>query len=83
MATKKNEPRRPGKRGGSPGRSDETVEQDKGKRKSLRAILAGSGIIAGVGGKIPGWEKPVIDSIMLPAHAQTSPIEAPSTTPPE
>ncbi|HED12748.1 MAG TPA: hypothetical protein ENI62_03705 [Gammaproteobacteria bacterium] len=47
-------------------------EQRQSRRRSLRALLAGSGIIAGAGATLPKWQKPVIDSIILPSHAQTS-----------
>ena len=44
------------------------------RRKALKAIGA-SGVLAGT---IPGsWTKPLVESVVLPAHAQTSP---PSTT---
>jgi hypothetical protein len=39
------------------------------KRKSLQLILT----IGGVAAALPsGWRKPIVDSIVLPAHAQTS-----------
>ena len=49
------------------------------RRKLLKSIAAGSGAIV-AGKSLPeNWTKPVIDSVMLPAHAQTSP--PPPTTP--
>ncbi|MCK5359783.1 MAG: hypothetical protein KAJ95_04110, partial [Gammaproteobacteria bacterium] len=39
----------------------------------LKSIAAGSGAIA-AGKSLPeSWSKPVVDSVILPAHAQTSP----------
>lgn len=45
------------------------------RRKLLKSIAAGGGAIV-VGKSLPeSWSKPVVDSVMLPAHAQTSPSE--------
>jgi len=42
------------------------------RRKLLKSIAAGSGAIV-VGKNLPeSWSKPVVNSVMLPAHAQTS-----------
>lgn len=43
------------------------------RRKSVKRILGAGGVAAGgqlVGG---GWTKPLVSSVILPAHAQTSP----------
>jgi len=41
------------------------------RRDSLKALLAGSGAI--LAGRIPdSWTRPVIASVMIPAHAQTT-----------
>ena len=43
------------------------------RRKLLKSIAAGSGAIV-AGKSLPeSWSKPVVDSVMLPAHAETSP----------
>ena len=43
-----------------------------GRRAMLRKVLAASGVIAG-SHFLPGsWVKPVIEKVVLPAHAQTS-----------
>jgi len=48
-------------------------EQNENRRKLLKSIAAGSGAII-AGKSLPeSWSKPVVDSVMLPAHAQTSP----------
>jgi hypothetical protein len=48
------------------------------RRKLLKSIAAGSGAIV-AGKSLPEeWKKPVVDSIMLPAHAQTSPAPSPA-----
>jgi hypothetical protein len=45
---------------------------DKSRRKLLKSIAAGSGAIV-AGKSLPEtWSRPVVDSVMLPAHAQTS-----------
>jgi hypothetical protein len=42
------------------------------RRKLLKSIAAGSGAVI-AGKSLPeNWAKPVVDSVMLPAHAQTS-----------
>jgi hypothetical protein len=51
------------------------------RRKLLKSIAAGSGAIV-AGKSLPeNWTKPVIDSVVLPAHANTSP-EPPPPPPP-
>lgn len=48
------------------------------KRKLIKSIAVGSGAIV-AGKSLPeSWSKPIVDSVMLPAHAQTS---TPTTTP--
>jgi len=48
------------------------------RRKLLKSIAVGSGAIV-AGKSLPDkWTAPVVDSVLLPAHAQTSP--APTTT---
>ena len=43
------------------------------RRKVLKSIAAGSGAII-AGKNLPeSWSRPIVDSVMLPAHAQTSP----------
>jgi hypothetical protein len=61
---------------------DQEQKQRQSRRQSLRTILAGSGVIAGAGASIPKWQKPVVDSILLPAHAQTTDSSSGPSTPP-
>ena len=43
------------------------------RRKLLKSIAAGSGAVI-AGKNLPdSWKRPVVDSVMLPVHAQTSP----------
>jgi|GEM_PF-6921040 len=45
---------------------------DKGRCKLLKSIVAGSGVIV-AGKSLPeNWSKPVVDSVLLPAHAQAT-----------
>jgi len=45
---------------------------NENRRKLLKSIAAGSGAVI-VGKNLPSsWSRPVVDSVMLPAHAQTS-----------
>lgn len=47
--------------------SDESVEK---RRSAVRKILAAGSVTAGAG--ISTWKTPVIESVVLPAHAQTT-----------
>jgi len=45
---------------------------NENRRKLLKSIAAGSGAVI-VGKNLPdSWSRPVVDAVMLPAHAQTS-----------
>jgi hypothetical protein len=45
---------------------------DKSRRKLLKSIAAGSGAVV-AGKSLPdSWVRPVVDSVLLPAHALTS-----------
>lgn len=47
------------------------------RRNLLKALVAGSGAFA-MGKKVPeSWVKPLVKSVALPAHAQTSPASGP------
>ncbi len=60
-------------------KEDRTEDIDS-RRKVLRKILIGGGIAAGAGFLPDKWAKPVVDFIVVPAHAQLSPT-APTTAP--
>ena len=48
-------------------------KSNESRRQLLKSIAAGSGAVI-AGKNLPEkWTKPVVDSVMLPAHAQTSP----------
>jgi len=48
-------------------------KSSESRRKLLKSIAAGSGAVI-AGKSLPeSWSRPVVDSVMLPAHAQTSP----------
>ena len=52
-------------------------KSSESRRKLLKSIAAGSGAIV-AGKSLPeSWSRPVVDSVMLPAHAETSPITGP------
>lgn len=47
-------------------------KSSESRRKLLKSIAAGSGVIV-AGKSLPDtWTKPVVDSVLLPVHAQTS-----------
>jgi hypothetical protein len=59
--------------------ADNSSETSLGRRELLKALAAGSGVIA-ASTMIPGqWVKPVIEAGLLPVHAQASPT--PTVTP--
>lgn len=64
--------------------TESTADTSSGRRRLLKAIAGGGGALA-AGASLPDkWKKPVIDTITLPAHAQTTPPadeERPDTTP--
>ena len=52
--------------------SEKLENKSNARRKLLKGIAAGSGAVI-AGKTLPeSWSRPVIDSVMLPAHAQTS-----------
>ncbi len=53
------------------GSSLENIEN--GRRRAVRNILAGSGLTAAA--TSGQWAKPVLDAVVLPAHAQTSTLD--------
>ncbi len=51
---------------------------DQARRKALKTIIAGSAA-AGVLVVSSKWSKPVVNSIILPAHAQATNAQGPAT----
>jgi hypothetical protein len=61
------------------GADEKSTSQSTTRRKLLTALGAG-GVVA-TQATLPGtWSKPVVETLMLPAHAQTTPTDASSTT---
>ena len=53
--------------------SDQSSEnQSPGRRDALKKILVGAGVVTGAQLLPDEWTKPVVDSIIVPAHAQSS-----------
>jgi len=50
------------------------------RRKLLKSIAAGSGAVIAGKSMPEGWTKPVVDSVLLPVHAQTSILDQASVT---
>lgn len=48
------------------------------RRETVKRLLGGAGIATAV----TMWSKPIVESVVLPAHAQTSPAPPTRTTPP-
>jgi len=55
--------------------SDETLDS---RRRSVKKILGAGGLLAGAHLASGQWVKPVVNSVVLPAHAQTSQLGADS-----
>jgi len=50
------------------------------RRKLLKSIAAGSGAVIAGKSMPEGWTRPVVDSVLLPVHAQTSILAVASVT---
>ena len=67
---------------------NQSSKQGEGRRGALKKLLAGGGVVVGSSALPSEWTKPVIESIVLPAHAGMSGLptlppavtEAPSST---
>ncbi len=55
-----------------PSGSEDKSEPNKSRREVLRKVLVGGGLVAGASFLPDKWVKPVVDVIVVPAHAQTS-----------
>ncbi len=51
---------------------------DQSRRRALKAIVAGTAA-AGVLAVFSKWSKPVVNSVILPAHAQATNAQGPAT----
>lgn len=65
--------------------SDNTKKPNKSdqaeRRKAVRRVLVGGGIIT-AGSQLPSkWTKPVVETVLMAAHAGTSPVGAPTAAP--
>ncbi len=49
-----------------------TETELKTRRKALKSIIAASGVVAGSQALSSKWTRPLVESVVLPAHAQTS-----------
>jgi len=46
--------------------------KDRGRRTALKKLLIGAGVLAGYQVLPKQWTKPLVEQVVLPAHAQTS-----------
>ncbi len=54
------------------------TDKNEGRRKLLKSFAAGSGAVV-AGKTLPeSWTKPIVDSVMLPAHAETTTVDSTS-----
>ena len=58
-------------------KDSEDIQTDSpSKRETLRKLILAGGVVA-TADMIPDkWSKPVIESFILPAHAQASPVDS-------
>lgn len=59
-------------------RHEQSQGTGEGRRKALKRLILGGGVLASMPDR---WTKPVVESVLLPAHAQASPIQPPQPTP--
>ncbi len=59
---------------------DDEAGQIKSRREALGKILIGGGVVASAGFLPDKWVKPIVEFIVVPAHAQTS-TNAPTARP--
>ena len=52
-----------------------TDDKNLGRRKIVKSLIAGGGVI-GAASTVDKWAKPVVSSLTLPAHAQTTEVDA-------
>lgn len=52
--------------------SEPSRESGNARRSVLKTLLVGGGIVTTSRGLPEAWTRPVVDAVMLPAHAQTS-----------
>lgn len=63
-------------------KDDQPKNQGEDRRGALKKLLTGGGVIVGTSALPSEWTKPVIESIITPAHAGMSPVTTvPPTTP--
>ncbi len=58
-------------------REEQTLES---RRKAIKRILVGGGLVTGATMLPKKWTKPVVDAITVPAHAQASLTTSPRPT---
>lgn len=57
------------------------LEVSNGRRKLLKSLAASGGFVATSKSLPEQWSKPVVDAVLLPAHAQTTEIDDVPTDP--
>lgn len=62
------------------GTKKEKIIVNDGRRKIVQSVIVGSGTLIAGYTSPHNWTKPIVDSVLLPVHAQTSQITPPVTT---
>lgn len=57
------------------GNKDTTVEDPSSRRRTLKKLLAGTGVVAGSAALPEKWAKPTVSSAVLPAHATATGVQ--------
>ena len=61
-------------------KSSNVASQQDSRRQAMKKLLAAGGVVAGSQMVSSEWTRPVVESVVLPAHAITSQIEGSFTT---
>lgn len=52
--------------------ASQKTEKSMSRRKAVRAIVIGGGVVTGAKGLPSEWAAPVVNSVILPSHAATT-----------
>lgn len=61
--------------------SDSSNTRLVGRRKLMKVLAAGGGVVTGAALIPDRWTSPIVEAVGLPAHAQTSPPSPPGPEP--
>ncbi len=59
----------------NPGTPESNLQSEE-RRRAVKKIIGGMGVIAGMHALPDKWTRPLVDAVVLPAHAATSPLNS-------